>query len=408
MKRILFVPYDLNHAGGGTCVAAWALQALAERYEVSVLSWQPAELRRTNRNFGTELSQDSVRLLTVNPTLVRALSWIPVPLAHLRQHLLYRRARELVATGRFDVVIGAMNEIDVGAPAIQYIHFPLAYWPRPDADLHWYHAASLVRAYRWFGSLLSGFDEARVARNLTLSNSDWTGRRFAERYGTRARTVYPPVPGGFPEVPFDQRDRAFIVVGRIAREKRIEDIIEILAKVRARGHATTLTVAGHADEPEYLKRLTRAAAPHLSWVRFCVDAPRARMVELITRHRYGIHAMEDEHFGIAPAELQRGGCITFVPDTGGPPEIVAGDERVIFASIDDAVDKIDRVLSDPLLESALQRDVARRGAAFSEERFMREIVEVVESFDADPARCGAASNQAADAADVSAGASPHI
>ncbi len=386
MKRILLVPHDLNHAGGGTCVAAWALQALAGRHEVWVLSWQPAELDRTNRNFGTELTQDSVRLLTVNPALVRALSWVPVPLAHLRQHLLYRKARELVATGRFDVVMGGMNEIDVGVPAVQYVHFPSAYWPRPDADLRWYHVAPLVRAYRWFGSLLSGFDEDRVARNLTLSNSDWTGRRFEERYGTRTRTVYPPVPGGFPEVPFDQRDRAFIVVGRIAREKRLEEIIEILAMVRARGHATTLTVVGHADSPEYMKQLTRIAAPHLSWIRFCLDVPRARMVELIARHRYGIHAMQEEHFGIAPAELQRGGCITFVPDTGGPPEIVGGDERVIFASIEEAVEKIDRVLSDPLLESAVQRDVARRGTAFSEERFMREIVEVVESFDPEATR----------------------
>ena len=75
------------------------------------------------------------------------------------------------------------------------------------------------------------------------------------------------------------------------------------------------------------------------------------------------------------------GCITFVPNSGGPPEIVGGDQRVIFRSFEDAVEKIDRVLSDPTLEAALQRDVVRRGETFTEQRFMNEILEVVESFD---------------------------
>ena len=314
------------------------------------------------------------------------MSLFPTPLAHMSNQILYRRAKDLDQAERFDVVIGAMNEIDIGSPAIQYIHFPWAYWPRPGVDLRWYHIAPLVKAYRKLGAMLSGYDQARVAHNMSLANSDWTGRKFEDCYGTRPRTLYPPVPGGFPEVPYDQRERAFVAVGRIAPEKKLEDIVQIVASVRDRGHDVGLTIIGHVDSPRYRKRLAAVTAPHRSWVRFHHGLPRDEMVRLIAGHRYGIHAMGDEHFGIAPAELQRAGCITFVPDSGGPPEIVGGDQRVIFRSTEDAVEKIDRVLSDPALEAAMERDVARRGTAFTEQRFMDEILEVVESFDPASAR----------------------
>ena len=130
-----------------------------------------------------------------------------------------------------------------------------------------------------------------------------------------------------------------------------------------------------------MKDLTLAAGPHRSWIRFYHSVPRDEMVRLIARHRYGIHGMLNEHFGIAPAELQRAGCITFVPNSGGPLEIVGGDQRVIYQSIEDAVEKIDRMLRDPSLEAALRRDVALRGETFTEERFMSEFLAAVESFE---------------------------
>ncbi len=380
-KKILLIPHDLNHPGGGTCVAVWALQALIAHHDVSVLSWRPADLRIANRNFGTDLQQEDIRFFTINGTLRWAVSLVPTPLAHLSNQILYRKAKKLNAAERFDVVIGAMNEIDIGSPAIQYIHFPWAFWPRPEAEFRWYHFALLVRAYRKFGVMLSGYDQARVAHNVSLANSDWTGRKFEACYGTRPRTLYPPVPGGFPEIPFDQRERAFVAVGRISHEKNLDDIVRIVAAVRDRGHEVGLSIIGHVESPSYMKHLAAVAAPHRSWIGFHHSVPRDQMVRLIAGHRYGIHAMVDEHFGIAPAELQRAGCITFVPNSGGPPEIVGGDQRVIFRSFEDAVEKIDRVLSDPTLEAALQRDVVRRGETFTEQRFMNEILEVVESFD---------------------------
>jgi glycosyltransferase involved in cell wall biosynthesis len=382
VKRILFIPFDLNHLGGGSAVAAWALQALAAHHEISILTWEPADVRIANRHFGTSLNHGEFRWFTINSFLRRTMSLVPLPLGHLKRQILYREAKQLDAVEHFDVVFGAMGEIDVGVRAIQYIHYPWAHWPRPESELRWYHISPLVRAYRRISTLIAGHDTRRVVRNLTLANSDWTGRVFEECYGVRPRTVYPPVPGGFPEVPFEQRARAFTCIGRIAPEKKLEDIIRILAAVRARGHEIRLQIIGHVDSPAYMKRIAGAASDR-AWVSYHHDMPREEMMRLIMRNRYAIHGMTEEHFGIAPAELQRAGCITYVPNSGGPPEIVGRDERVVYHSIDDAVEKIDRMLADPELESVLRQDVELRRLQFTEQRFMDEILEIVNSFEHD-------------------------
>ena len=82
--------------------------------------------------------------------------------------------------------------------------------------------------------------------------------------------------------------------------------------------------------------------------------------------------MREEHFGMAPAEMVRAGCIVWVPDAGGQVEIVA-DPRLIYGSVDDAVAKIVRTLRDPGEQAALRAHLAGRWPLFSTDCFMREV-----------------------------------
>jgi glycosyltransferase involved in cell wall biosynthesis len=383
--QILVVHHTLNPPGGGSAVGAWTLEALRERYEPTVLTWGPVDLARVNRAFGTHLRASDARWERIGTAVRAAIDAVPLPLALLSSHVIFRRARALLARHRFAAVISTNNEIDVGVRAIQYIHYPWAKMPRPDVDYRWYHYAPPLRAYRAACARLSGYRKEQIPRNVTLVNSDWTGRVFARYYGAPARTLYPPVAGGFPDVPFAERDDAFACVGRLSGEKEIEKLIAIMARVHAQGHAIRFHVIGPADDQPYLERLHRLAAPHRDWLAFHHDLTRDELVRIVARCRYGIHGMVGEHFGIAPAELQRAGCITFVPHDGGPVEIVGGDERVVYRSADDAVAKIGRVLADDGLRAAVLADVERRKDRFTETRFMREMLEVVEAVAGDRA-----------------------
>jgi glycosyltransferase involved in cell wall biosynthesis len=169
-------------------------------------------------------------------------------------------------------------------------------------------------------------------------------------------------------------------MSRISPEKEIHKIVEILASVRERGHALRLTVVGHEDDRRYAERIHRLAEPHRAWIAFRHGLSRNELQELLPRHRYGIHGMVDEHFGIAPAELQRAGCIVFVPDRGGCAEIVDHDPRLVYGDVGQAVERIDRVLRDGRLRAALRTDLKVRRERFSEQRFMEQIRDVVAAY----------------------------
>ena len=98
--------------------------------------------------------------------------------------------------------------------------------------------------------------------------------------------------------------------------------------------------------------------------------------------------MEEEHFGIAVAELQRAGCIPFVHNSGGPPEIIGDDPRLTFQDPQEAAQKIAAVLASCELQGALRTWVERRRELFSAERFSKELRAVAADFvrQARPAR----------------------
>src|SRR6185295_5245428 len=101
-----------------------------------------------------------------------------------------------------------------------------------------------VRFYHRLSQRLANYSEARMRRNLTLVNSEWTAERVRERYGMESVTLYPPVPGAFPPVAWDARENAFVCVGRISPEKGLDRILDILAAVRRRGHSLRLQIVG--------------------------------------------------------------------------------------------------------------------------------------------------------------------
>ena len=95
-----------------------------------------------------------------------------------------------------------------------------------------------------------------------------------------------------------------------------------------------LHIVGTDDDRAYTAHIRRLAAADPAWITLHENLARADLAALLARQRYGIHAMEGEHFGIAVAEMVRAGCIVFVPRTGGPIEIVGADERLRFGSPD--------------------------------------------------------------------------
>ena len=383
-RKVLLVQPSMQPPGGGNGVAAWMLQALAAEHDVTVLSWRPVDVAPINRFFGTSLRADQFKARVVPASWRRWPDRLPVPAALLRSSLLMRYTRRV--TDGFDVIVGVHNETDYGRRGIQYVHYPTYLRPRPEVDLRWYHRFTpLLSAYYAAADRLAGFSLERMKSNLTLANSNWTAERIRTFLGIDARTLYPPVLATPSDLPWHERERSFVAMGRVSPEKDYERVMHILARVRERAPYIRLTLIGTWDEKTsaYYQQLVALAAsldPARSWITMRSDLSRNEVRAVLARVRYGIHGMREEHFGMAPAEMVRAGMIVWVPNGGGQVEIVGDAPLLRFDSDDEAVDSILHVINDPGEQQRLREHLATQSEHFGIERFTREVRQIVSAF----------------------------
>lgn len=372
MARIAVAHADLMAKGGGEGVCANVLEALQDDHEVTLLTLTDPDLPELNDYFRTEVRDVRVR----TPEYVEEfLDWLENPRYNLRNALLNR----FVASRReaFDLAFGTDNELSVAGPLVQYVHTPrfarLVVSRRVGED------SFVDHAYDRFSWRLGGFDPGRIRESTVLSNSGWIADVFQDAYGVRPEVVHPPVDTrGFEECerPWSEREPGFVTIGRLARYKNVLENVEILDRVRERGHDVHLHLVGPGYDDEYAREVKRAASQR-EYVHVEGEVSREELVELVCQHCYGLHGKRHEHFGMAVAELVAGGTVPFVPDNGGQREIV-GSDRLTYNTVEEAVEQIDRVLSDPGMARELRGETAAIERWYGRERFQREIRAVVD------------------------------
>jgi glycosyltransferase involved in cell wall biosynthesis len=370
---------ELNPPGGGNGVAAWMLQALRDDYRISLLTLRAPDLVAINRFFGTSLRAPDFDLILPRGAAGAFTRWPSRGLDLVRHNYLLQAARRLAAD--YDVAIAANNESDLGRSGIQYIHFPKFEPVRPPVDLRWYNRPAIVALlYPRLANRITGFSIARMRRNLTLVNSDFIGAQIQALHRIATTTLYPPVVANFPAVPWEQRKDGFVCIGRIAPEKRIERIIDILSRVRQSGLTPHLHIVGTPDDQAYAASIRSAAEANSSWISIHENLPREELARLVANHRYGIHAMEYEPFGMAVAEMVAANSIVFAHKSGGPIEILGENERLLYESPQDCAQKIVLAMTNGTYRDDLRRYLASRSELFSSHRFVDEFGALVHDF----------------------------
>jgi glycosyltransferase involved in cell wall biosynthesis len=371
--RVLLVQRALAPPGGAAGVAAWMVEALKPDHAVTLLAWRRPDLDALNRFFGTTIGPADLALVRPSPAWRALIEAIPAPTYLLRTAVLLRLAKRRARD--FDVLLTGDNEADFGPRGVQYINYPWDLLPRPPLETRWYHRRALVTAYRELCIRLAEFSDDRMRRTPALVSSDYVGRLVDRRYGLVPRTLYPPVMGAFPAVPWEGRERAFLCVGRIAPDKQLDRVIDVLVRVRAEIPDVRLRIVG-TPEGAYAARIAARARAEGAWITLESGLSREALAALMARHRYGIHGHLNEHYGMVVAEMVHAGCVVWVPDDGGQVEIV-GDPRLRYDTVDGAAASIVRTLRDPAQEAELRRGLAVQARRFSTGHFVREFRAVV-------------------------------
>jgi glycosyltransferase involved in cell wall biosynthesis len=382
MKRVLVVHPLLTHKGGGDAVAAWAIEALRAQYRLTLATFAPVDCSAINESFGTHLSPSDFELRVAPQRYRLLLRAMPTTGAHLLRALCMRWAQELDREHHYDVMLGTENAMDFHRRGLHYAHDVRMHAPRFQQDMrHRLHRVpAALGAYHTACRLLARSDDAGLHRNVALANSEFTAARLRELDPSmKIEVLYPPVPVQDATAPWAERRADFVGIGRLVPAKNWPVAVDIIERVRALGHDTRLTVIGHrqgATEYQALLELTRTRP----WFTLRDDVPRETLGHLLAQHRYGLHTMVDEPFGIAVAELQRAGCVTFVHASAGPVEIVGREPRLTFDSAEQAARNIHSVLTSAALQDTLLTHVRRQAELFSTERFCGDLRSAVDRF----------------------------
>jgi glycosyltransferase involved in cell wall biosynthesis len=367
--------FPLFHPGGAQSVAAWTAHAYAAQgAEVDILTFAPTTPAELDAIFGTGCAGLSVRILAFPRwhSVLRRLSG-DTRMVSLEQHLLGRLVR--ARHEDYDLLISAWNEMDLGTRGLQYIHFPLFGRGLHEARVEGGFPDSRLRAlYRGAVAALAGYSQRRMLTNLTVVNSEWTRDIVQRAYPIQADVVYPPVHTVAHPVPWAEREHAFLCVSRISREKRLEDVLSILGEVRHRGHKVRCTlVAGGQRSGAYRSDFLRSCKKQDEWLTVLKGLSRTDLDKLLETHRWGLHTMPKEHFGISIAEMVRAGCIPFLRRGGGQVEIVDHCDDLLYDTTDEAVEKICDLFEAPDRQQQILQHLGQVGDRFSTRTFCSTI-----------------------------------
>ena len=184
-------------------------------------------------------------------------------------------------------------------------------------------------------------------------------------------------PGKFIEKEWKKRETAFVFLGRISPEKKIEEIIMILKKIKERGYSVTLSIIGQFDNSAYANNIKLRCNAESSWIKCFGAVYGEKKIKLLSNFRYGISACDCEAFGIATGEMVKAGILPFIPFKGAQKEIVCRNE-LIYKSHDDAISKIIKVLNSENLQVELHRNLLDRANFFSKKHFIESISFIID------------------------------
>ena len=361
--------------GGAEAVALHFIEALESSYEVTLFTTISPDFDSLNNYYGTNVSSVDV----IVPSVLRQ-----IPLEVRRDYagvFLYAvlvRVVKSLAADSLDALVSTFNEIGGidGLPTVQYIHCPLYNRKKHPAPLR--PDGFIQQAYSGTCARIAGISDQTMALGTVLTNSDWMGTVVERIYDVSTNTVYPPVDTTpFVEAKEKSTCSDFVTVGRQTPDKNILQSIEIIQRVRDQGHSVGLTIVGPSGDPEYAATVEKRASES-SFVEFVGEVDRTELVDIISRHRYGLHGKEYEHFGIVVAEMVAANTLPFVPRSGGQQEIVNNQNLLTYNSVSDAVDKINKVLSDEQLEEQTRHNLPDTTAKYGRKRFKRRVSHILD------------------------------
>lgn len=268
---------------------------------------------------------------------------------------------DLIVSSESGPVKGIVKRND--ARHICYCHTPMRYvWDMYD---EYYANAGLAGkvAMKLFTPYMRKYDvKSSECVDLFVANSAFVAERIKRIYSRDSKVVYPPVDTEYFKK-FTPVERSYyLFAGQLVCYKRPDAVINAFAKLKNE----KLLVVGNGPMLEELKRTAPAN------VEFRTNVERRNLREIYAGAK-GLIFPGVEDFGIVPVEAQAANCPVFALKAGGALETVVDHQTGLF--FDETTER--NILETIEEAKSVQFDFSTNVDRFSEERFRREMSEII-------------------------------
>jgi len=399
--KVVVAHHLWSRVGGGELVNAYVVKTLLEAgHEVIAVSTFNFEKEKYREWFGVDL--EDTKTYSLLPKML--------PLFGIYQRLgIFIPLSKAIEKEKPDAVfidcelykpVLKLKE-RVGFRLLEYIHFPFHAFLKLKTNLlrnildrawieYWEYHRKYDKGFwkPYFKLWLKLFN--KVARDnpfevadIVMVNSRYIATLVKKLWGSEPVVLNPPVRvrdfEPYARRPFEKRDNAIVMIGRISPEKRIEDVIDAIALTETK---PALRVVGGLIQSAvpYKKSLERMAKKKGVKIEFYPNVSREELVKIATSSKVFVHATVGEHFGIAVVEGIAAGCPVIVHRSGGPYVDITnfGVYGLSYNSIGELAKHIDRLLTDPKFWRHYHEKSLSRAPAFSESEFSRKLLKVIE------------------------------
>ncbi len=249
-----------------------------------------------------------------------------------------------------------------------------------------YHSNSLWKIYwkSYLYMLERILPRDPVEADALIANSKYIAGLIKGLYDTEPSVIHPPVDTSnldhYSLNPFEARENAVAMLGRLSSEKNFEEVIEAISQTEVK---PVLRIIGAITRRgwSYVEFLSKLARKKKVKVEFYLNLPREELGKVLGSCRVFVHATRGEHFGIAIVEAMATGLPVIVHKSGGQYMDIVEEGRygLYYSTIEELAEKIDYVLSDASLWSHYSMLAVQRSKAFSPDVFEERLISLLKA-----------------------------
>ena len=382
MKRaLLFFTGFSKQIGGSEYLAFLLIKELQKSCEVTVaLQHAGADPLAVAEIYGIHLSRENLKLIVLEPK-----SRFLGKLDRVFDSLWRRRLRRIGP--RYDICISCANVVDFGRPGFHFI-FMLAldnsfrnyFWGGKPSSVVSIIKEICRNSIERLSMVVAGCRKvAKIVadeKETIIPNSEFVRKTLEAHYHCKIGPVfYPPTTYEFANI-HRNKNLDVLSIGRIAPEKRVADMIEIVRIARNKsGLPFRIRLAGLCSNPVVAKQIDELSKLY-DWVVLEGVVVGEKKSKLFGECSFALHACKIEAFGISVAEYLKAGVVPIVPVEGGPAEIV-DYAPLLYGTLDEAADILIRLSTDERFYNECAGHCAQRSKFFSAATYFKRQSELI-------------------------------